>query len=459
MVAMGAIEVLNPATGERVRTYETLSEAELDAALGRAQLAFRAWRNRSGDERAAPIRAAARILRERAREWAVLMAEEMGKPVSEGCAEAEKCASVCEYYAEHAAAFLADKHVETEAARSFVTYQPLGVVLAVMPWNFPFWQVFRFAAPTLMAGNAAVLKHASNVPGCALAIEEILATAGLPEGVFQTLLIETNQVEPIIRDARIAAVTLTGSTEAGRAVGSAAGRALKKSVLELGGSDPYVIFADANLDAAVEACAQSRMINGGQSCIAAKRFVVVPEIRNAFESGLVARLKQVRMGDPLDPTTTLGPQARVDLRDELHEQVVKSIELGATKLLGGEVPARAGAYYPPTVLTDVRAGMPAYAEELFGPVAAIIPVANEEEALRVANDSSFGLGASVFTRDVERGEAIARTELEVGCSFVNTFVRSDPRLPFGGIKTSGYGRELGEHGILEFVNIKTVYVD
>jgi succinate-semialdehyde dehydrogenase/glutarate-semialdehyde dehydrogenase len=404
------------------------------------------------------MRRAAGILRERAGAYARLMAEEMGKPVREGRVEAEKCAWVCEYYAENAARFLADEPVETDASASFVAFRPLGIVLAVMPWNFPFWQVFRFAAPGLMAGNAGLLKHASNVPGCALAIEEVFREAGFPKGLFRALLVGSERVEELIEHPLVRAVTLTGSGPAGRAVAGAAGRNLKKTVLELGGSDPYVILADADLEAAVETCVKSRLINSGQSCIAAKRFVVVEPVREAFERGFVERMARAIIGDPMDEATDVGPQARTDLRDDLQRQVEETIALGARLLLGGQVPDREGAWYPPTVLTDVKPGSPGYEEELFGPVASIIPVADEAEAIQVANDTSFGLGAAVFTRNVERGRRIAAEELEAGACFVNGLVKSDPRLPFGGIKESGYGRELSAFGIREFVNVKSVWV-
>ena len=339
-----------------------------------------------------------------------------------------------------------------------MAHRPLGTVLAVMPWNFPLWQVFRFAAPALMAGNTGLLKHAANVPGCALAIESILREAGFPEHAFRTLLIDSAQVRAVIRHKAVAAVTLTGSTGAGRAVGKQAGDRLKPSVLELGGSDPYLILADADLDRAVESCVASRLINSGQSCIAAKRFIVVEKVREEFEERFVARMRRARTGDPMQETTDVGPMARRDLRDELHDQVRRSIDAGARCLLGGERPDGPGAHYPPTVLTDVTRKSPAHKEELFGPVAAIMPVKTEKAAIKAANDSVFGLGAAVFTRDVERGERIARDELQAGACFVNAFVKSDPRLPFGGIKESGYGRELSHHGIRDFVNVKTVYV-
>ncbi len=377
---------------------------------------------------------------------------------SQGRAEIAKCAWVCDFYADRAESFLQPEPVETDASKSFVTFQPIGVVLAVMPWNFPFWQVFRFAAPALMAGNAGVLKHASNVPGCALAIEDVFTNAGFPENVFRTLLIGSKQVDAIIENPYVKAVTLTGSTPAGKAVASKAGEMLKKTVLELGGSDPYVILEDADLNSAVSTCVTSRLINSGQSCINAKRFVVVEPLREEFERIFVERMGEMEMGDPLDESTEVGPQARADLRDELHEQVRQSIKKGARCLLGGEVPDGDGAYYPPTVLTDVTRGMPAYDEELFGPVAAIIRAKDEREAIAIANDSSFGLGAAVFTSDLAKGEQIASEEIEAGACFVNAFVKSDPRLPFGGVKESGYGRELSHYGIREFVNIKTVYV-
>jgi succinate-semialdehyde dehydrogenase/glutarate-semialdehyde dehydrogenase len=404
------------------------------------------------------MRGAARILRDRAREFGELMTVEMGKPIAGGVSEAEKCAWVCDYYAEHAEAFLANQEVEADAGRSFVTFRPIGVVLAVMPWNFPFWQVFRFAAPNLMAGNAGILKHASNVPGCALAIEAVFREAGFPEGLFGSLLIPGGRVAGVIEHPLVRAVTLTGSTPAGKAVAAKAGEALKKTVLELGGSDPYVILEDADLDSAAETCATARLINSGQSCIAAKRFIVVEAVREAFEERFLQAMKAAKMGDPMEQDTLVGPQARDDLRDELHHQVVRSIEAGARCILGGQIPSGPGAFYPPTVLTDVGPGMPAYHEELFGPVASVIPVRDEAEALQVANDTSFGLGAAVFTRDVDKGTRIAAEELEAGACFVNAFVRSDPRLPFGGVKESGYGRELSPFGILEFVNIKTVWV-
>ena len=453
-----SVESINPTTGEILKKYDEMTPEEISATIEKADRAFASWRTTSFGERAERMRVAGRIVREKTDEYARLMADEMGKPLAEGRAEAEKCAWVCEYYAENAEKFLAREEIQTEASASFVTFEPLGVILAVMPWNFPFWQVFRFAAPGLMAGNAGILKHSSNVQGCALAIEAVFREAGFPEDVFRTLVIGSRLVGHAIEHPKVRAVTLTGSTPAGRAVASKAGELLKKTVLELGGSDPYVILEDADLGPAAEACVTSRLINGGQSCIAAKRFIVPKKIRGEFEKLFVERMKARKMGNPLHEDSDVGPQARSDLRDELHSQVVESIEKGARCLLGGELPDLPGAFYPPTVLTDVAKGMPAYDDELFGPVAAIIPVRDEEEAIRVANDSVFGLGAAVFTGDAARGEEIAARQLEAGCCFVNAFVRSDPRLPFGGVKESGYGRELGQYGIKEFVNIKTVYV-
>jgi succinate-semialdehyde dehydrogenase/glutarate-semialdehyde dehydrogenase len=386
------------------------------------------------------------------------MTLEMGKPILQSKTEVEKCAWVCDYYADNAEQFLANEIVKTEFSKSYVSQQPLGVILAVMPWNFPFWQVFRFAAPTLMAGNAAVLKHSSNVMGCALAIEKIFFEAGFPENLFRTLVISSKKVEAVIRNKNVQAVTLTGSTPAGRSVASIAGSEVKKSLLELGGSDPYVILEDAELESSAEICVNARIINGGQSCIAAKRFIVVEEVYRIFEELFIQKMKSKKMGDPFDEANHLGPQARTDLRNELHEQMKVSVSNGAKLLIGGKIPNMKGAYYPPTVLTNVSPGMPAYDDEIFGPVASLIKVKNEKEAIKVANSTSFGLGAAVFTKDIERGERIAEKELIAGSCFVNDSVRSDPRLPFGGVKESGYGRELSLFGIKEFVNIKTVCI-
>ncbi|UCF39924.1 MAG: NAD-dependent succinate-semialdehyde dehydrogenase [Gemmatimonadota bacterium] len=452
------IESINPATGEIIATYDEASLDEVSAILERADRAFHDWRRTGFERRAALMRRAGAVLRERTEAYAALMAREMGKPLAQGRAEVEKCAWVCDYYADGAQGFLAAEEIATDASRSFVTYQPLGVVLAVMPWNFPLWQVFRFAAPGLMAGNAGVLKHSSNVMGCALAIESVFREAGFPEDLFRTLVIGSAKVPTVIAAPQVRAITLTGSTPAGQAVATAAGAALKKTVLELGGSDPYVVLEDADLELAAETCVASRLINSGQSCIAAKRFVVVRPVLEDFTGLYVRKMQEKQTGDPFQDGVDVGPQARADLRDDLHRQVEESVARGAEVLLGGERPDAPGAFYPPTVLAGVTPGMPAYDEEMFGPVAAIIAARDEADAVRIANDSVFGLGAAVFTRDVARGERIAAEELEAGSCFVNAFVKSDPRLPFGGIKESGYGRELSVFGIREFVNIKTVYV-
>jgi len=449
---------INPATGKEIASYEEMQPAEVAHIIEKTHAAFLDWRKKSFSERAQPMKAAAKILRDRAEAFGKLMAEEMGKPVSDGIAEAQKCALGCDYFAENAEKFLAREEIKTDAAKSFVTYRPLGVVLAVMPWNFPFWQVFRFVAPGLMAGNAGVLKHASNVQGSALAIEGILREAGFPENLFRTLVVSSRQVDAILENPLICAATLTGSDAAGRAVASKAGAMLKKTVLELGGSDAYVVLDDADLDKAATISAKGRLVNAGQSCIAAKRFIVTEKTRTRFEALFVAKMRAITFGDPMDKNTKIGPMARHDLRDALHAQVEKSIAKGAKCLLGGAIPSGPGAYYPPTVLTDVKKGMPAYEEELFGPVASVITVKNEEEALKTANDSVFGLGGAVLSADRARAERLAAEVIEAGSVFVNEAVKSDPRLPFGGIKQSGYGRELSVHGIREFVNVKTVYV-
>jgi succinate-semialdehyde dehydrogenase/glutarate-semialdehyde dehydrogenase len=452
------IQAINPATGEVVSSHDAMSAEVVAAIVNCAHDAFVDWRRASYADRAVPMRKAASILRNDAQDFAKLMAREMGKPVRDGVAEAQKCAGACDYFAEHAARLLAREEVATEARKSFVTFNPLGVVLAVMPWNFPFWQVFRFAAPGLMAGNAAVLKHASNVPGCALAIEDVFRRAGFPQNLFRTLMIGSGAVDSVIEHPLVRAVTLTGSGPAGRAIAAKAGQLLKKTVLELGGSDPYLVLEDADLDVAAAVCTKARLVNSGQSCIAGKRFIVIDHVRAAFEQRFVRRMAAAKMGDPLDEATEIGPQARRDLRDTLQRQVDQSIARGARCLLGGSIPEGPGAWYPPSVLTDVRPGMPAFDDELFGPVAAIIPVRDEAEAVMLANASAFGLGGGVITRDVARGERIAADLIESGCVFVNDAVRSDARLPFGGIKESGYGRELAGYGIKEFVNIKTVCV-
>jgi succinate-semialdehyde dehydrogenase/glutarate-semialdehyde dehydrogenase len=453
-----SLEAINPSTGETLAVYDEMTSEEVETIISQAQKAFSDWRRTGFAERRHLLNRAGEVLREYADKYARVMTDEMGKPISDARSEVQKCAWVCEYYAENGERFLQPETVETDATKSFITFQPLGIVLAVMPWNYPFWQVFRFAAAGLMAGNTVLLKHAANVPGCALAIEEIFGKAEFPENIFRVALVGSDKVDRIIENPLVKAVTLTGSVQAGRAVAEKAGTMLKKTVLELGGSDPYLILEDAELEQAVKTCVFSRLLNSGQSCIAAKRFVVVASQREQFEKLFTQRMAQAKMGDPTAEDTEVGPQARLDLREDLHRQVLQSIKRGATLLLGGEIPQGKGSFYPPTVLTDVRKGMPAYDEELFGPVGAIVPVKDEEEAVQVANETSFGLGAAVFTKDVARGERIAAEKLEAGCCFVNDFVRSDPRLPFGGIKDSGYGRELSHFGIREFVNIKTVVV-
>ena len=452
------IASINPATGKLLKKYHAHTPKQVEQKIAQTHKAWLSWKNTSYDERCRLLKAMAGVLDSRKKEFAILMAQEMGKPVAQGVAEIEKCASVCNYYAENGAKFLSDQIIETEASKSFVSFQPIGVVLAIMPWNFPFWQVFRFLAPALAAGNCGVLKHASNVPGCALAIEEVVQQAGFPANVFQTLLINSAMVEKIIENPLIQAVTITGSTNAGKQVAQKAGSLIKKTVLELGGSDAYVILEDADLQKAAETCVNSRIINSGQSCIAAKRFIVVKSVQKEFTKLFLAQMKAKKLGDPLDVATDIGPQARVDLRNELHEQVKLSAKNGAKCILGGVLPKGKSAFYPATILTKVKQGMPAYDEELFGPVAAIIVAKDETDAIRIANDSNFGLGAAVFTKDMEKGEHIATTQLQAGSCFVNSLVKSDPRLPFGGIKQSGYGRELGLFGIHEFVNIKTVWV-
>ena len=452
------IEVINPANEEIIQQYRSHTNFEVIQKIETAEKQFQSWRKTSFVERAEGLINMANILRGYSETYAELMTQEMGKPIQEARSEVEKCAWVCEYYAEKAGGFLLDEHIDTDAGKSYIRHTPLGVVLAVMPWNFPFWQVFRFAAPATMAGNVGLLKHASNVPGCAQAIEDIYQKAGFPEGVFTNLRISSEQVADVIKHKNIKAVTLTGSDKAGRAVAKTAGEQIKKTVLELGGSDAYLILEDADIEEAAKICKTSRLLNTGQSCIGAKRFIVLEAVYDDFLKAFRAKMEAAKMGDPMQEDTEVGPMARIDLRNQLHEQVQKSIQEGAECILGGTIPEGKGAYYPPTILINVQKGMPAYEEELFGPVASVIKVKNEAEAIHVANDSVFGLGAAVFTKDLERGERIAAEELEVGSCFVNGLVKSDPRLPFGGIKTSGYGRELSYYGIKEFVNIKTVWI-
>ena len=452
------LQSINPYNEELLKTYPEYSQTEIEKIIESADSAFGDWMHIAFNEKSGLMNNAANVLRKRKDEFGELMTLEMGKPIQQSIAEVEKCAWVCEYYSENAEKFLSDEVIETDATKSFVSYQPFGVVLAVMPWNFPFWQVFRFAAPGLMAGNAGILKHSSNVSGCALAIENVFKDAGFPDNLFRTILVKSSQMDFVIEHPLIRAVTLTGSVPAGKAVAAKAGSLLKKTVLELGGSDPYIILEDANLDEASSTCVTSRLINGGQSCIAAKRFIIVESVYEEFEKLFVEKMKAAKMGDPFDNENLLGPQASISLRDELHQQVLRSIDLGAKLLTGGEIPKMKGAFYPATVLSNVKKGMPAYDEELFGSVAALIKVKDEAEAIKTANDSIFGLGAAIFSDNTERAERIARTKINAGSCFVNSFVKSDPRLPFGGIKQSGYGRELSVFGIHEFVNIKTVYI-
>ena len=452
------IQSINPANLQLIKTYQSMLPSEVNNIIALAANAFEEWKGTSFIHRSKLMLNAANVLQKNEEEFSRLMTLEMGKPIAQSRAEVKKCSWVCEYYAENAEKFLSDEVIETDASKSFVTFQPLGIVLAVMPWNFPFWQVFRFAAPGLMAGNAGILKHASNVPGCAIAIEEVFREAGFPENLFRTILVPSSQMEEVIKNEKVKAVTLTGSVPAGKSVAITAGSVLKKTVMELGGSDPYLILEDADLKMAADTCVTARLINGGQSCIAAKRFIVVEKVYDEFEKLFVEKMKLKKMGDPFDESNHIGPQASVQLRDELHQQVKRSIELGAKLLLGGKIPEMEGAWYPPTILSNVKKGMPAYDDELFGPVAALIKAEDEAEAIEIANDSIFGLGAAVFTKDIERGEKIAKEKIQAGCCFVNAFVKSDPRLPFGGIKESGYGRELSSFGIREFVNIKTVYI-
>ncbi len=448
---------VNPATGEVIEEFETLSPEQVEHALDDAARAAREWAATPMDERCALVRRAGEVLRARRDELARVITLEMGKRIAEARAEVEKCAWVCEHYAEQGPAYLAPEEIATDASRSYVAFQPLGPVLAVMPWNFPFWQVFRFAAPALVAGNVGLLKHASNVPRCAVEIEKVFTEAGAPAGVFRTLLIPAADVERVIEDPRVRAVTLTGSDPAGRRVAAVAGRALKKTVLELGGSDPFVVLDDADLDEAARVGVAARYQNAGQSCIAAKRFILVEAIAEEFLARFRALVEELKPGDPLDEATTLAPLARADLRDELHQQVQDSVVEGAVVVTGGEPLPGPGAYYAATILDRVEPGMRAYEEELFGPVAVVLRAKDEEDALRLANDTRYGLGGAVFSGDPERGERFA-LGIEAGAAFVNGMVKSDPRLPFGGIKMSGYGRELGREGIREFVNIKTVWI-
>jgi succinate-semialdehyde dehydrogenase/glutarate-semialdehyde dehydrogenase len=458
---VNAVVTVNPATGEALAEYPAFAAAEVDAALDRAAAAQAGWAALTFEQRAAVLRRAAGFLRAEVEDLALLVTREMGKPLGEARAEVEKCATACDYYAEHAAAFLADEEVETSADRSWIGYEPVGVVLAVMPWNFPLWQVLRFAAPALMAGNAALLKHSPNTTGCAVAVQRVFASAGAPEGLFAALVVAEPDVpavtQRLIEDPRVGAVTITGSERAGQAVGSAAGRAIKKSVLELGGSDPFVVLADADLPRVAAMAARGRFLNAGQSCISPKRIVVDAAVAEEFTRLLVAEVEKLAVGDPESPGTDVGPMAREDLLEGVLRQVEASVSAGARLLTGGTRLDRPGFFCAPTVLADVAAGQPAYDEEIFGPVAAVMAVDGEDEAVRVANDTRFGLGASVWTSDPERGIAVAR-RIRSGAVFVNAIVASDVRMPFGGTRASGYGRELAAAGIREFVNVRTWWV-
>ena len=451
------MESRNPATGESIEKYDTHDAAEVERRIAQSFAAWSSWRATSFEERGALLTRAAELLEQEKRELGRLVTLEMGKPIRAAIAEAEKCAWACRYYAEHGARFLADEHAETEADTSWVRYESIGPVLAIMPWNFPFWQCFRFIAPALTAGNTGLLKHASNVPGCALAIEQLMTRAGFPDGVFQTLMVGSDAVDGIIADGRIRAVTLTGSEGAGRAVGAAAGREIKTSVLELGGSDPFIVMPSADLDAAIGTAVQARTVNNGQSCIAAKRFIVHEAVYDRFVDGFVERMRALRVGDPLDESTEIGPLATKSIRDDLHEQVRASVDAGARVLVGGEPLDRPGWFYAPTVLVDAPAGSVARVEELFGPVATVLRARDLDHAIELANETRFGLGASAWTNDSAERDRFVR-DIEAGMVFINAMVASDPRLPFGGVKQSGYGRELSRHGIREFVNAKAISI-
>ena len=453
-----AIATVNPATGETIRTFSALTDAEIEIKLELAQQTFTQHQQTSLEERAKSLNRAAEILESDRERLAALATLEMGKTYASAIAEVEKCALVCRYYAEHGAQFLADIPVSTDGTKSWVHFEPIGIVLAVMPWNFPYWQVFRFAAPALMAGNIGLLKHASNVPQCALAIEEVLHQAGFMPGSFQTLLIPSEKVSNLVADPRVKAVTLTGSEPAGRQIAATAGQHLKKTVLELGGSDPFIVLDSAHVEQAVSTAVKARMLNNGQSCIAAKRFIVTEKIAEPFEKAFVSKFQGLKVGDPMDPTTDLGPLATPQILDDLEKQVQESLHQGAALLTGGDrITSLSGNYYEPTILTNIPKDSPAYAEELFGPVASLFRVRNIQEAIQLANDTAFGLASSAWTQDPEEQQMLIE-KLQAGSVFINGMVKSDPRLPFGGTKNSGYGRELSIQGIHEFVNIKTVWV-
>ncbi len=452
-----AIEVINPYDNRFIKAYDAHSEDEIKEVIERAEGAYQTWRKESFETRATRMTKAAKILEQSKNDLAHLMALEMGKTLREGISEIEKCATACIYYAENAATFLADEKLEVSEGKAFIAYQPIGIVLAIMPWNFPFWQVFRFAAPNLMAGNVGILKHASNVPGCALAIEDVFKEAGFPEGVFSTVLIESKKVNILIDDYRVKAVTLTGSELAGSKVAERAGKNLKKTVLELGGSDPFIVLEDADIDKAATMAVKSRMINCGQSCIAAKRFIVLEGVKASFMKAFKSKMEAIKLGDPENEAVDYGPMAREDLAEQLMDQVNKSIKMGAKLITGGARPARDGAFFTPTILSDIKPGMPAFDQELFGPVATVYVARDVDEAVRIANQSQYGLGGSVWGKDEAAATKVAR-RIESGCVYVNAMMASDPAVPFGGIKNSGYGRELSHLGIREFMNIQTIWV-
>ena len=448
----------NPANNKQLKSHKEISVDSINRIINSSYNTYLQWKNKSFSYRSKKMKALAELLNLKKEKLGLLMTQEMGKPIKQSIAEAEKCAWVCEYYANNAEQFLSKRNISTKSTKSFISFQPIGIVLAIMPWNFPFWQVFRFASPALMAGNVGVLKHASNVQGCAKEIEKLFLEAGFPKFAFSNLVIGSKKVSNVIKNPLVRAVTLTGSTPAGKSVASLAGSLLKKTVLELGGNDPYVILEDADLENAVESCIAGRMLNAGQSCIAAKRFIVVEPRLDEFINKVEQKINSMKMGDPINSDIDIGPMVNNDARDELHKQVLMSIEKGAKLISGGRVPDFDGSFYPPTLLVNVEPGMVAFDDELFGPVAVIVSAKDQAHAIELANKTNYGLGSAIFTTDLDEGERIATDELEAGSCFVNDFVKSDPRLPFGGIKESGYGRELSEFGIHEFVNIKSVVI-
>ena len=449
---------INPSTGLKIRSYNQHNNVEIENILNSSFEAQKNWKNTDLKFRLTCLEQLSEVLSDSKREYSSLMAEEMGKPFKQGVGEIEKCIWLCNYYLENSKKYLDDKKIKTDGQTSFVTFKPLGLILGIMPWNFPFWQVFRFAVPSIIAGNGAILKHASNVQGCAFSIESSFSRSGFPKYLFQNISISGKNVSKVIKSSKISAVTLTGSTPAGRSVAETAGKELKKTVLELGGSDPYVILEDADIEKSVDACINGRILNTGQSCISAKRLIVVNSLHDQFLSSLEQKLSKKIMGDPKDDVD-IGPMVSIEAREEVHQQVLKSIENGANLIIGGEIPKITGAFYPITLLSNVKPGVVAFDEEIFGPVFAVIKAKDENHAIDLANDSPFGLGAAVFTKNINKGEEIAKNRLNAGLCFVNDFVKSDPRLPFGGIRQSGYGRELSIYGLMEFVNIKTVVLN